>query len=133
VLPFMSMIHLLILAVHLLAIIAKLLRPGGVRVVVAESLLLKHQLVINSRARRRAPNLNSFDRFVLGLGSLFVPASRIPRLAVILKPRTLHEINGLNFRKPQVRLKVDVIVTTGGAVVAAKQATSVIPIVGAED
>jgi hypothetical protein len=29
------MIHLLILAVHLLATIAKLLRPGGVRAVVA--------------------------------------------------------------------------------------------------
>src|SRR5882757_10648899 len=85
----MSMIHLLILAVHLLATIAKLVRPGGVRVVVAESLLIKHQLLISSRARRRVPNLNSFDRFVLGLGSLFVPASRIPKLAVILKPRTL--------------------------------------------
>ena len=85
----MSMIHLLILAVHLLATIAKLVRPGGVRVVVAESLSLKQQLLISSRARRRAPNLNSCDRFVLGLGSLFVPASRIPKLAVILKPRTL--------------------------------------------
>jgi hypothetical protein len=31
-----SMIHLLILAVHLLATIAKLVRPGGVRVVVAD-------------------------------------------------------------------------------------------------
>src|SRR5262245_37480007 len=85
----MSTIHLLILAIHLLATVAKLLRPGGVRAVVAESVLLKHQLVINSRARRRAPNLNSFDRFVLGLGSLFVPAGRVPKLAVILKPRTL--------------------------------------------
>jgi putative transposase len=55
VLPSMSMIHLLILAAHLLASIAKLLRPGGVRAVVAESLLLKHQLVISSRVRRRAP------------------------------------------------------------------------------
>jgi len=34
------MIHLLILAVHLLATIAKLVRPGGVRAVVAESLVL---------------------------------------------------------------------------------------------
>src|SRR5262245_24192840 len=58
----LSMIHLLILAVHLLATIAKLLRPGGVRAVVAESMLLRHQLIISSRARRRAPNLNSFDR-----------------------------------------------------------------------
>jgi putative transposase len=88
VLPFMSMIHLLILAVHLLGTIARLLRPGGVRAVVAESLLLKHQLVISSRARRRAPNLNSFDRFVFGLGSLFVPESRLPKLAVILKQET---------------------------------------------
>jgi len=46
VLPSMSMIHLLILAVHLLATIAKLLRPGGVRAVMAESLLLRHQLII---------------------------------------------------------------------------------------
>ena len=83
------MIHLLILAIHLLATIAKLLRPGGVRAVVAESLLLKHQLVISSRARRRAPNLNSVDRFVFGLGSLFIPAGRLPNLAVTLKPRTL--------------------------------------------
>ena len=80
-LPSVSMIHLLILAVHLLATIAKLVRPGGVRAVVAEPLLLKHQLVISSRARRRAPNLNSFDRFLLGLGSLFDPQIRIPKLA----------------------------------------------------
>jgi putative transposase len=64
-------------------------RPGGVRTVMAESLVLKQQLLISSRSRRRAPNLNSFDRFVLGLGSLFVTPSRIPKLAVILKPRTL--------------------------------------------
>ena len=62
-----------ILAVHLLATIVKLVRPGGVRAVVAESLVLKRQLLISRRARRRAPNLNSFDRFLLGLGSLFVP------------------------------------------------------------
>jgi hypothetical protein len=84
------MIHLLILAVHLLATIAKLVRPGGVRAVVAESLLLKQQLLISSRAGRRAPNLNSLDRLLLGLGSLLVPTSRIPKLAVILKPRTLY-------------------------------------------
>ena len=83
------MIHLLILAVHLLATIAKLVRPGGIRAVVAESLLLKHQLLISSRARRRAPNLNSVDRLLLGLGSLFASPSRIPKPAVILKPRTL--------------------------------------------
>ncbi len=105
----MSMIHLLILAVHLLATIAKLVRPGGVRAVVAESLLLKHQLLISSRARQRAPNLNSFDRLLLGLGSLFVPPSRIPRLAVILKPRTL-----LRFHEALKKRKYRRLFSSGG-------------------
>jgi putative transposase len=105
----MSMIHLFTLAVHLLATIAKLVRPGGVRAVVAESLLLKHQLVISSRARRRAPNLSSFDRFVFGLGSLFVPASRFGKLAVILKPRTL-----LRFHEALKKRKYRWLFSSGG-------------------
>src|SRR5262249_9170999 len=90
--PSVSMVHLLILAVHLLSTIAKLARPGGVHAVVAESLMLKHQLLISSRSRRRAPNLNSFDRFILALGSLFVSPSRIPKLAVISEAQNLVEI-----------------------------------------
>ena len=103
------MIHLLILAVHLLATISKLVRLGGVRAVVAESLLLKQRLLISSRVRRRAPNLNSFDRFLLGLGSLFVPASRIPKLAVILKPKTL-----LRFHEALKKRKYRWLFSSGG-------------------
>jgi hypothetical protein len=51
--------ELLILGIHLLVTFARLLRPGGVRAVAAESLLLKHQLVISNRSRQRAPNLTS--------------------------------------------------------------------------
>ena len=47
---------MLLLLVHLLTTIAKLLGPGGARAVVADSLLLKQQLIIN-RSRRRSPNL----------------------------------------------------------------------------
>jgi hypothetical protein len=65
----------LLLAVHLLVTVAKLLRPGGVRAVAAESLLLKHQLQISNRSRQRAPNLTSLDRIVLGLTTQFEPAS----------------------------------------------------------
>ena len=64
--------ELLILVVHLFVTIGKLLRPGGARAVVAESLLLKHQLVIMNRTRARAPNLTSFDRIILGLTTLLV-------------------------------------------------------------
>ncbi len=62
----------MVLGIHLLVTLARLLRPGGVRAVAAESLILKHQLVILGRSRRRAPNLTSFDCVVLGIAALFV-------------------------------------------------------------
>jgi hypothetical protein len=42
--------EVLILAIHLLVTLAKLLCAGGVRAVAAESLLLKHQLLITNRS-----------------------------------------------------------------------------------
>jgi hypothetical protein len=40
----------------------RVVRPGGVRAVVAESILTKHQLLILNRSRRRVPNLRMLDR-----------------------------------------------------------------------
>ena len=80
---------LLILAIHLVVTFAKLLRPGGIRAVAAESLALKHQLLISNRSRRRAPNLTTIDRVVLGLTTLFVSPSRIAKLGAVTKPSTL--------------------------------------------
>jgi len=80
---------LLLLGVQLIVTVAKLVRPGGVRSVIAESLLLKHELIISHRSRRRAPPLTTVDRFVLGLTMLFLRPRRITKLAVILKPATL--------------------------------------------
>jgi hypothetical protein len=51
---------------HLLTLLAKLLRPGGSRTLIAENLLLKQQLIIHSRSRQRAPNLTARDRALLG-------------------------------------------------------------------
>jgi len=44
----------------LLTTLAKLLRPGGSRTVIAENLLLKQQLIIHRRSRQRAPNLTNW-------------------------------------------------------------------------
>ena len=85
--------ELLILAVHLLVTLAKLARPGGLRAVAAESLLLKHQLLISNRSRQRAPNLTSIDRFVLGLTTMFVSPRRIARLGALVKPATLFKFH----------------------------------------
>ena len=82
-----------ILAVHLLVTCAKLLRPGGVRAIAAESLLLKHQLLISNRARQRAPNLTTLDRFVLGLTTLFVNPRWVPKLGALVKPATLFKFH----------------------------------------
>ena len=84
---------LLILVIHLLVTSAKLLRSGGLRAVVAESLLLKHQLLISNRSRQRAPNLSALDRFVLGLTTLFVRPHRVPKLGALSKPATLFKFH----------------------------------------
>ena len=44
----------IILLVHLIATLARLMGPGGLRSVVAESVLVKQQLLILNRSRRRA-------------------------------------------------------------------------------
>src|SRR5947199_10168605 len=90
----------LVLGVHLLVTFAKLLRAGGVRAVAAESLLLKHQLLISNQSRQRAPNLTTLDRLVLGLTTLFVSPRRIPKLGALIKPATL-----LKFHKALVDQK----------------------------
>ena len=94
---------LLVLLAHLLTTIAKLLGPGGARAVVADSLLMKQQLLVISRSRRRAPNLSALDRVLLGFWSLFLSPRRIQRAAVIIRPSTLLKFHDLlkkrNYRR----------------------------------
>ena len=46
---------LAVLFLHLLATVARLAGPGGARAVVAESVLVKQQLLILNRSRKRSP------------------------------------------------------------------------------
>ena len=80
---------LFLLLAHVFCLLAKLIGPGGARAVVAENLILKQQLLIISRSRRRAPNLSATDRFVVGFGTLFLQPSRIAKVSVIVRPSTL--------------------------------------------
>ena len=50
-----AMRNLVVLFIHFIATLARLLGPGGVRSLVAESLLLKHQLVIVNRSPASIP------------------------------------------------------------------------------
>jgi len=84
---------LLLLLIHLVAGLARLLGPGGVRGLVAENLLIKQQLLILSRTRHRAPNLSPVERSLLGLCTLFLRPGRISKVAVAVKTSTLLKLH----------------------------------------
>ena len=89
------MCDVVILFVHLIVTAVRLARPGGLRSVVAESVLVKHQLLILNRGRKRAPNLRSADRVIAGLCTLFMRPVRVLRSAIVLKPSTLLHLHHL--------------------------------------
>ncbi len=80
--------------VHLLARLAVVLGTGGTRAVLAENILLKQQLLVLQRSRRRAPNLRTADRWLFGFCAQFVSLRRLIRTALILKPATLLRFHG---------------------------------------
>ncbi len=98
----------MVLIAYLLTTIAKILGPCGTRAVVADNLLMKHQLLIMNRARRRAPNLSSLDRFLLAFWSMFLNPRRIPRAALIIRPSTL-----LKFHQMLKRRKYRLLYSSG--------------------
>jgi hypothetical protein len=84
-----------ILFVHLIITVVRLARPGGLRSVMAESVLVKHQLLILNRGRKRAPNLSAAERIITGLCALFMNPARVLRSAIVLKPSTLLHLHRL--------------------------------------
>ena len=81
--------ELFILVAHLLATLAKLMGPAGVRAVAAESLMLKHQILILNRFHKRAPPLTPRDRLLLGIGACLLNPKRIPKIAAGVETSTL--------------------------------------------
>ncbi len=90
-----AMRDLLILFVHLIVTVARLAGPGGLRCVVAESVLVRHQLLVLNRGRKRAPNLRTADRIIAALCTLFIRPARVLRSAIALKPVTLLHFHSL--------------------------------------
>lgn len=93
-----AMRTIMLLFVHILVTFVRLLGHGCVKTVIADSLLLKHQLIVASYTRCKSLNLITTDRFFMGICLLFLHPSRISKSAVILKPSTL-----LSFYKALVK------------------------------
>jgi transposase InsO family protein len=92
--------NVLLTLLHLAVMTTKLCGPGGVRAVIAENLVLKQQLIVLRRSRRRAPSLTLSDRLLCGFWSLFLSRGRIRKVAIALRPSTL-----LAFHQALVRRK----------------------------
>jgi hypothetical protein len=75
-----GMKDLLLLTLRLLAALVTLLGTRGIRALLAENLLLKRQLLVMRRSRRRAPNLRTADRV---LPALRRPLEFLPTTAVL--------------------------------------------------
>src|ERR1700693_335234 len=105
---------LAVLFLHLIATIAQLVGPGGARSVVAESLLVKQQLLILNRSRKRSPNLCLAERLVAGLCTLLMRPSRLVRSAIVLKPSTLLRLRRALIRRKYRRLFSSTVPTKPG-------------------
>jgi hypothetical protein len=95
---------ILIPIVHFFVTAVKLLRPGGTKAVIAETLLMKHQLMVSNRTRKRSPNLTAMDRCPMGMYSLFIHPNCITKVAKIIKPSTLLKFQQALLVKRKYRL-----------------------------
>src|SRR6516164_3565101 len=93
-----------VLFVHLIVTVVRLIKPGGLRAVVAESVLTRHQVLILNRSRKRAPNLRVSDRIIAGLCTLLMHPSRGLRCGMVLKPSTLLHFHHLLRKRKYRRL-----------------------------
>lgn len=84
-----------ILFVNLIVTLAQLARPGGLRSVVAESVVVRHQPLLLNRGRKRSLNLRAPDRIIADLCTLFMPSARVLRSTVVLKRSTLLHLESM--------------------------------------
>jgi len=81
--------NMFLVFIYLVCLTNTLLRQGGMKALIAENLILKQQLFLLTRSRKRAPNLSPLDRFLLGLWTIFLDPRRIKRAAFLVQPSTL--------------------------------------------
>jgi hypothetical protein len=81
-----------IVFVHLIVTLARLARLGGLRSVVAESVLVRHQLHTLNRGRKRAqPACHGC--------TLFMRPARVLRSNIVLKPSTLLHLHSVQRKR----------------------------------
>lgn len=98
--------ELFILLIYLIRNLMLLLKPGGVKAIISENLVLRHQLQITNKNRKRAPKLNTKNRVLLAFLTLIMHPKQLIKTAIIIKPATL-----LKFHKALVKKKYQLLFT----------------------
>src|SRR5450755_1320309 len=103
---FAAIMEFFALIAHLVTTLVRVALPGGVRAVIAESLLLKHQLLILNRSRNRAPRLTPWAPLLFGVVVCLVAPNRLPKIAIGIRPSTL-----LRFHRALIQRKYRLLFT----------------------
>jgi putative transposase len=86
--------------IHFIFSFVRLLKLGGIKAVIAETMIMKQQLIFMNRGRGRVLKLETFDRFLFGLLAHFINEKRLHKVAVIIRPATV-----ISFHKALVKRK----------------------------
>ena len=92
--------HVRLLLYNLVVCSIWLLRPGGIKSIAAENLILRQQLIVLKRSGRRSPRLTQNDRMLFAIMAHIIPHGRLRKLAIIIKPATI-----LKFHRALVKRK----------------------------
>jgi len=88
------------LILRTISIIAALIKPGGVKSLVAENLALRRQLIVLKRSQKGSPKTKPADRLTLGVLVGLVSPNRLEKMDIAFKPATI-----LRFHKALIKRK----------------------------
>ena len=92
--------HLFILIFYFLRSLAILLKNGGKKSLIAENIMLRKQLVILNRRRKKAPNLTRWERLSFAFFTTIINPKRLLKIAIVIKPSML-----IKFHKALIKRK----------------------------
>jgi hypothetical protein len=78
---------------YVISILLKYIQPGGMKAFAAENAILRKQLGIVQRNKKRSPKLSTSDRIILGFLAAFISPKRLAKSAIIVKPKTLLKLH----------------------------------------
>lgn len=77
-----------------------LMSKGGIRKLASENILLRQQLIVLSRNKKRSPKPPLSDKILFGWLAIFITPNRLKKIAIILKPTTI-----LKFHRALIKRK----------------------------